>query len=118
MKGHEQLIAMRRKGFRPASVCVLDYPVHAWLWREWHIPIHSTSNIHANVMLEDGENPATLDLRFSVGLTIIVDTESLQRLDAITSALLDAGAARVVGQCIDADGHQTVRDTLEQRECA
>lgn len=91
MRGHLPIIAMRRAGLAPTMVTLSDYPTETWSWRDW-----PQDTAHAEVEIERTDSPARLDLRYLVGLTVIVDGENANRVNAISDAAERAGAARVL----------------------
>lgn len=85
MHGHEQIIAARRAGQRPAFVMLVDYPLARSEWELAHDTIPCVS-VH-------GEDPAFADLRFLAGCTVALSCErSFDWLDTV----LRAGAKHVV----------------------
>lgn len=93
MKGHQQLISMRMKGWRPSVVFLTLGHDGLSSWRDWH-----TQTPHmAQVLVQPDESIALLDLRWAIGLTFIVISEDAGRAQAMTDALVNAQAARVSG---------------------
>ncbi len=82
MTGQEQIVALRRNGYRPACVWVNDYPNHL------------ASSL--TVSLSPAETPELQDWRFTKGLTVIVSGEDEGRVRRI-EAQCQAFAARVLG---------------------
>lgn len=87
MKGHEGVIAMRRRGVRPAVVWVYVGPDFgprrdAEKWGDLAVSIPATDAV------------SRLDLRWAVGLLCMVHGASVA---AVCTALKRAGAARVIG---------------------
>ena len=68
MRGHAQLIAMRRKGFRPAAVWITTDLDAMRCWRDWH----EIRPAHAQIEVERNDQPALLDLRSLIGLQVTV----------------------------------------------
>ncbi len=92
MKGHTQLIAMRKDGFAPSVVFVETNPelfaaVHDW---------HEYAPNRAQVRIEASDNPDTADLRFLVGLSVMVNGNDLDRVRRVGKACERAKASRVV----------------------
>jgi hypothetical protein len=89
MTGHEPIIAMRRRGRLPKAGC---------LWvktdlqpnREWH---HHDD--HAEVGIDAADYPELLDLRYAVGLTVIVEGCMADRV-AVVGKAFQAHAGRVL----------------------
>lgn len=93
MRGHEPLLAMRRRGIRPVSVDLrtsAGKPLDWWAWREVQgLP---------DVVIEPGDVPESLDLRFVVGLQVTVCCDGqAERLKRLVLACEAAGAPRVLG---------------------
>ena len=91
MRGHLPILAMRRVGLVPSMVTLSDYPTETWSWRDW-----PEDTAHAEVEIERTDSIARLDLRYCVGLTVIVDGENANRVNAIADAAEKAGAKRVI----------------------
>lgn len=92
MRGHAAIIAMRRQGISPRVVNFdLDRP-DSWWCRNWQ---HETPR-WAHVCVGPQELISGLDLRFVVGLIVLVTGENAARVERVTKACLEAGAARVV----------------------
>lgn len=91
MRGHMPILAMRRAGLTPTMVTLSDYPTSAWSWRDW-----PQDTAHAEVEIESTDSVARLDLRYLVGLTVIVDGHNANRVNAIADAAERAGAGRVI----------------------
>lgn len=94
MRGHQALIAMRRRGMRPQSVSIsVDKPDPcAKDWQDWAS--------FAAVEVEATESVPLLDLRFCVGMMVFVDGMSRQRCEAVEKACRAAGASKVVTHVI------------------
>lgn len=93
MRGHEALVAMRRNGQRPAHVTLLasDGPADSWAL----VPELRAFPV---VTIPSRDVPELLDLRFVVGLPVIVDGgENVDRMRRLVLAAEEAGAARVYG---------------------
>lgn len=93
MRGHQPLIAMRRKGAKPAEfveVLAQAMPRGDWAAREF---------AHGRVFVEPSDNPATLDLRFLVGCDVMVDGADPNTVQALHDALVRAKARRVISSC-------------------
>ena len=91
MRGHLPILAMRRVGLVPSMVTLSDYPTETWSWRDW-----PEDTAHAEVEIERTDSIARLDLRYCVGLIVIVDGENANRVNAIADAAEKAGAKRVI----------------------
>lgn len=113
MRGHEQIIALRLQRRAPKSV-------HIWCgtdalngWRDWH-----TSTGHAEVEIQDVEPLSSLDLRFTVGMFVMVNGTDPFRVAAVHAGCLAAGAARVVSGALGADGEMgRLLDSATEAAC-
>ena len=69
MKGHEPLIAMRKRGFKPPIIFMGDEGMnHRW----------DLDQVTPEIDISD-ENPYLCDLRFIVGLVVRIDCSTKQR---------------------------------------
>ena len=105
MRGHEPLIAMRRSGVRPGCVFI-DVGIPGDLWREW--PDHSPGR--AIVSVEAGDMLSGLDLRWVVGMTVMVEGHPASRVEAIRDRCIAEKALRVVSTVVR-DGMPHTTDT-------
>ena len=103
MRGHEQLIAMRLKGFVPRYGVHIatdereaDWP-SAWqhLCHQWGCA-PETAEMH----IGSTENANTLDLRALVGLDVTVRGIERKRVSEVFDAARLAGARRVLGNVL------------------
>lgn len=94
MRGHDQLIAMRVQGYRPASVEIREGKAPEWFARDWLTERASSQPVHARVCVED-DCIEVLDLRFVVGLTVMVTGTNPNRMRSLVAAVKAAGAKRV-----------------------
>ena len=118
MKGHQHLIALRRRGVVPASVCLNDFPVADWVWRDWHHPICSGVRLHADIAIHPDDNPARLDLRFCIGMMVHVVSLEYGRAMRFAKAALEAGARRVAAGWGEGDAMESaVFDWVEDVPC-
>lgn len=93
MRGHDELIALRRTGRVPGLVFLsLERdPWRTWSgWSEW--------SRHAHIEVDPAESIATLDLRCMVGLTVLIDGEDEFRVLALHEACKEAKAKRVISR--------------------
>lgn len=108
MRGHQPLIERRLSGWRPQSVYVSDVgtggDVAAATWPEWATLPH--------VALQAGDNVRRIDLRFAWGLTVFLCAASVERMEAIASAFLAAGAERVFGATYREQGEELRCDVM------
>lgn len=98
MRGHNNLIAMRNAGKRPAIVFINDFPCQTD-WADWSD--HATVCVH-------GDQLSSLDLRFVVGMTVSVSSFDEARAKRIAEICKQAGARTVAGaHAIRINDHQT-----------
>jgi hypothetical protein len=99
MRGHELLLNLRLKGFKPALVeLTVDRPMPAWYWREWHTETPHIP-VQARILIDPSDTVELLDLRFVVGLSVKVDGDDQARVDRTFDAAVRAGATRVISAC-------------------
>ena len=97
MGGHENLIRLRTSGLRPpGSVFVCDFPVNPE-FLEWK---HAEDAIRPTVCV-DGDPVGTLDLRFVVGLSVIVMGNDVARAKEIAAMVRRDGASSVIANAGD-----------------
>jgi hypothetical protein len=109
MRGHEPLLAMRRGGRRPLHVTFTAGPTVTgsdhWSRVPELLPFPEVS-------VEDRDNLDALDLRFVVGLPVLVDIgPDVERMKRLVLACEAAGAARVYGfshRDLGHDRHETL----------
>jgi hypothetical protein len=94
MRNHEPIVALRRRGMKPAGVvailterCPKGDSDHA----RWHR--------EGNVFVEPEDVIAALDLRFLVGCVVFISGEDERRVRDLFAAVQDHGAKRVVANC-------------------
>ena len=90
MRGHEALLTLRRNGQRPAHVTLQAHDGRPYAW--W---LTAELMPFPTVQIEPGDTPELLDLRFVVGLPVIVDCDDAQRLERLADAVHAAGALKV-----------------------
>lgn len=87
MTGHQQLLAMRRKGFKPRGVFVVDgKALEAATWHQHPNP-YSGGQFHAEIQIDEHDVPEALDLRVLIGMSVWLQGE---RGDERTTRLFDA----------------------------
>jgi hypothetical protein len=88
---------MRRQGARP-NVVFLDVDRdHTEQWRRWP----QLSPHRPTVQVEPTDSPARLDLRFVIGLIVLVSGSDADRVQRIGKACEDAEALRVITTVCD-----------------
>lgn len=90
MRGHLPLLAMRRRGLKPAFVTLSDIEPPAW-------PKWAELQPFPDVCIEAADSPDLLDLRFVVGLPVVVSIDDETRMRRLVLAAEKAGASRVYG---------------------
>lgn len=95
MKGHEQLIELRKSGRAPKIVFLNDYPCKT----DWH-----TYGDHVTVCTA-GDMLSSLDLRFLVGLTVSISAMTETRAKALFAKAKWFGAKTVAACHVQADAH-------------
>ena len=94
MKGHEPVLAMRRGGKRPLHVTLSNVAAAA----SEHWSQHHELAPFPDVTVEPNDCPELLDLRFVVGLPVLVDIgPDVERMKRLVLACEQAGASRVYG---------------------
>ena len=83
MRGHEPIVALRRRGLKPASVW-FTVSASDVAWRDW-----PTWNDNAQVWVQPADSVPLLDLRFVVGLQCWVDGDDARRVLKMMTALDD-----------------------------
>lgn len=92
MRGHEAIVRMRLRGLSPGVVFVHDdLPTGDDQWRRW-----AELGEVATVELAATDRPKSLDLRFCVGLSVMLNGRDQSRVMAACAAFVAAGASRVV----------------------
>ncbi len=107
MRGHQPLIDMRRRGLKPLLVDVDLEPNGCDDWPNWcRTPI---------VQIEPKDAIHRIDLRFLVGLNVVVTGLDSSRVRRAFDACRAAGAARVVAfaQAVDEWGNVTTTEALD-----
>lgn len=97
MTGHLPILAMRRAGRRPAFVWVSD---------------HQHQVLDGLTVRVTGDTPELLDLRFLVGVTVLVEGPDQARVDRIASACTPI-AARVIGTTAPVRDVTRITDSME-----
>ena len=91
MKGHDGIIAMRMKGYKPRAVFINDYPCKTD-WEEFgEIPTVCVS----------GDNLITLDLRYTVGLQVHISSDSEKRAKTLLELCKKHSATTVIAVAND-----------------
>jgi hypothetical protein len=97
MTGHEQIIAMRKRGIKPEIVFINDFPCQTD-WAEYQE--HATVCVH-NDLIE------SLDIRFLVGMAVSVSTTKENRAKALLNACKRASVSIVSVCCVNPDQHSS-----------
>lgn len=101
MRGHEAIIAMRNAGKRPAIVYLDTMRDTSTLkaWQDWP----NVSPAIATVWIQPDDVPHRLDLRFLVGMVVVVTGADSMRVRAVEWAALEAKAERVIAAEVQPD---------------
>jgi argininosuccinate synthase len=106
MRHHENVIHMRKNGFKPACIHLeAGNFVPDWKW--W--PEHDLSNARVEIQAQD--SPHHLDLRFVVGCQVRVDGTDRTRVRALFDKAQASGAERVIGHVSDDTNLIEIMDT-------
>jgi hypothetical protein len=94
MRGHEPIFAMRQQGHKPALVFLdmLKDNSPGQMWREWP----EVQPAIPTVWVQDEDSIPRLDLRFLIGLPVVITGTDQSRVEALERAAIEAGAVRVV----------------------
>ena len=92
MRGHEPIIAMRRRGLKPRTVFLDAFEDLSKSWRLW--PTVDPSAPQVEVL--PTEPLSGLDLRFLVGLRVVITGHCRRRVEALRALCVEAQAARVL----------------------
>lgn len=102
MRGHEPLIAQRKRGMHPAIVFVDLEPDRLKCWRDWH----AVEGGKPTINVDPEESIARLDLRCIAGLLVSVHGNDEERVAEMVGACILAGASRVFSAtCGEQDHH-------------
>jgi hypothetical protein len=98
MKGHDALIALRKRGFKPAGVWICHAQDPSRGWASW--TRYAGHDRYPEVEILPTEAPELLDLRFVVGLVAHVSGMKLYaKAKRLHEALVEAKAKRVITVC-------------------
>lgn len=111
MRGHDSIIAMRRR--RVSPTCVWFTVADACdVWRDW-----PSWTAHGQVWVEPGDSVPLLDLRFVVGLECWVDGTDERRVLQLHEACVQAKASRVL-TAIQGQDHRGRPSTVRMLDTA
>jgi hypothetical protein len=83
MNGQKELIALRKRGIKPASVCLYDFEFDTE-WLEFgELP---RVTVHKDKIID-------LDLRFVVGMTVMIESYDKDRANHLFDKCINAGAS-------------------------
>lgn len=91
MRGHEALIAMRRRGKAPRWVFIDAGDDPHGLHTDWQVE----TPYRAHVEVAGADLITSLDFRFVVGLSVLITGDDLARLKRIAEACEECEAVRV-----------------------
>jgi hypothetical protein len=116
MHGHQQLIAMRRRGYVPNSVHVdADGLLPRRITNGWADAVPGLG-VHAFLCIETADRPALLDLHCLVRLRVFVSGADKGRVSAIAAACIDAGASQVIANVVQPGGWEEDVEFWEVRD--
>lgn len=106
MRGHQPLVAMRLRGKCPDTAWIHVGTDRDKAWRDW--PRDLSLSPIAHIEIQDREPLSTLasDLRCLVGMCVIVQGDSPDRVLPVADMALQAQARRVFASFIDPDNGQ------------
>ncbi len=115
MRGHEALIALRRRGVRPVWAFVTVGRDHSESCREWH---EWMSAAHIEIQPED--RIQRIDLRCLLGMWVSVSGFDAERVAAAHEACVAASARCVMSAVYERDeaGELVCVDRIETLEAA
>lgn len=109
MRGHQPLIAMRRRGLRPQAAWIDLVPSlteHSATWHQWSTAPH--------IEVTDSESVRRLDLRCLVGMDVMVGGFDPHRVADMHCACVGSGARFVMSQVWGKARHDDI-ETLHRR---
>lgn len=113
MRGHEQLIALRRRGLCPSLVLLDLLPGYTLLSSDWQLGGHYGNGV-AHIELLEAESISRLDLRFLVRLKVLVSGAGTAAVERLHRAVVGAGAAWVFSQSMEPVGGGEFRTVWTQ----
>jgi hypothetical protein len=93
VRGHDEVIALRRRGLRPQMVWVNDgryMPDKFWCY------LRDCGELGDQIELDATDQPGRADLRWAIGLTVNLCGSDELRVGRFARALEQAGARRVI----------------------
>ena len=108
MRGHENIITLRKRGISPDTVFINDFPCDT----DWFNPGAKYGEVwpsdHATVST-DGDVIQMLDMRYVVGLKVIIMSESETRAKALFEKAKASGARTVAAGHVIGSTRQNTR---------
>jgi len=103
MTGDRELLTLRRKGFRPEGVWIVDGESRSA--RDWHLhPNSFTKTLQPEIEVAEQDIPEALDLRMCIGLVVHVRADrGRNRAQRLHNALIEARASRVITSVFSGD---------------
>jgi hypothetical protein len=106
MRGHEAIIVMRKSGRAPKVVFINDYPCQTALdWQNPGDPYGEEWPVDHATVSTAGDPLSSLDLRFLVGLMVIISSESEARAKALFAKAIAVGARTVSAHHTQSQNH-------------
>jgi len=95
MKGHQELIRMRKDGAKIRNLWIYHGKDPSKQWSRWDKTLQTLD--YPDVEIEQQEDPAMLDLRYVIGLTVHVSgSKNYKKSVKLHQALVAAKARQVV----------------------
>jgi len=110
MRGHEALIAMRRKGRRPGMAIVWCGRDALRSWSTWGDETPQTAHLE----VADDEPLAGVDMRCVVGMLVVVQGDSERRVMSVYRRCLENGARRVLAAFPGRSGWECVEGVAQE----
>lgn len=106
MRGHEQILEARERGYKPTGWVWVDVGQNTG-WQKFLLEgnsmmLNDTTPLHPQVCLAPNESARTADWTWCIGLMVQVDGDDPVRVMAAHERIAAAGAARVFSTCGEA----------------
>jgi hypothetical protein len=112
MRGHEALVAMRKAGALPSkNAFVTDMPTPLSVmaaWERWEAQ-DQLAQLLPSIDIDPSDDPARMDWRCLVGLTVHITGFDSNRLDAIVTAIEQCNPKRVIASLHDKATGEAIR---------
>ncbi|NBW08303.1 MAG: hypothetical protein EBR82_09770 [Caulobacteraceae bacterium] len=110
MRGHQAIVALRKRGRRPDSVMVRVGYSSLPTWDSWHLDAGKVSPLVAAVEIDDRDRISSLERELDVvaGMIVMVHGDDPVRTRRIADLCVDAGATRCIVTVHNPASHETV----------